>query len=538
MKRYLSLAVVVALGAASAFAADIYLQRNDFGYNSFDEDSITSITFNSSSAAGTFGSQVVNLANGTAVTTDLSTINAVVVPQTPAELWTGMTTLTWANNAFLKIDGNEPTFASAKAGSKYYISYTVPDANKVTQLQLLKNDGKWSNLLQCLGATSGNNFADLDGSGTFVMNLTADDAAEIVANGFIIKGDNLIITGVTRDLIPTFTQVYDVSLKPVVAALDSNIVNTSIYPTLAYSNGALLVNLGNDSIPVLVNAETGAPISALTPVRSFPYFGGAVTNDDAGNVLSCNYVAGDGSNFYIYKTTHESLPAQYLSYADALNLPLSPYLNVHGDVTKNATIIATCDGVYSDNFMRWTVTNGVPDAGTCVSLALPDQWLSRAGAKVVAYSQDPNDGVFVSYYQGGSYTLNDTIYYCDGTGAVAAKFAPASDGSAGNFNYTPIDARTFGGKTYLASFATCYFPNWGLGGTLRVFDVTDKAAITGNVDTTSALLYSVDAGVQAVDAGSGAGDVLMVPTDDGSALNIFYVDGAGLELGCVKMELK
>jgi hypothetical protein len=542
MKRYLSLAVVAALGAASAFAGNIfYLNRVDFGYNSFAEDSVNEISFVKDASGVGYTSQVVTLKNATTVTTQLANINAAVVPQNATDdngLWSGSTVITWANNQFLKIDGAEPAFADAVAGSKYVLHYTVSDATKGCQLQLLKNDNNWSNVLDCLGATSGNNFVDLDKSGTFTMTLTAADAAEIVANGFIVKGDNITLTGISKVAEakkPVFTPKFELSLKPVVAVIDSTIVNTAIYPTLAVAGNELVINLGTGAAPVRVDRTTGAVIGKMT--MGLAKASGAIANDDAGNILTCNYINGDGSVFRVYKTSSTtSVPQLFFTYTDALNLPLSPFMNIHGDITKDASIIATCDGLYSDNYMHWTVTNGVLNADTaCITLALPGQWNPRSygsNAKVVAMSADLNDGVFVSYYD------NDSIYYCGKDGAVLAKFSPASDGSAGNFNYAPLDARTFGGQKFLASFTPCFFPQWSLGGTLRVFDVSDASKITGNVDTTPSLLFSQDASVQTVAGGNGAGDVLMVPTADGSALDIYYVDGAGLTFGCVEMTIK
>jgi hypothetical protein len=194
MKKSILFSVLGAVAIASvAFAADnyFYYSRNDFNYNSYNDNKVTSIDF-AKNGEENLSVQYVRNADGTTDTIPMSATDAVIVAQNDSDLWQGNVACTWSNNHFIKIGGGEPAFANLKSGDIIEFAVSATESGTTPQMQFLKAD--WTTPLECV-AGSGNNYVDLpSGQTTYDIKLTAADAAYIIANGFNIKGNNVTFT--------------------------------------------------------------------------------------------------------------------------------------------------------------------------------------------------------------------------------------------------------------------------------------------------------------------------------------------------------
>ena len=132
---------------------------------------------------------------------------------------------------------------------------------------------------------------------------------------------------------------------------------------------------------------------------------------------------------------------------------------------------------------------------------------------------NPSDGWF-----GACYDPN-VLTWVKADGSAGAT-ASTSDGNSWGWNYNCFDSKRFNNATYLAGLVVSHFPHWGIGPRLYVYDITDPGTVSGDFESTSALVMS-NTGIdwfQAGGAGVAAGDVLVAPSADGFMLYIYYYD--------------
>jgi hypothetical protein len=359
--------------------------------------------------------------------------------------------------------------------------------------------------------------------------VTADNGTSknvyTVKKGIPSKIPNGIRTDSQRKLFQ-----YDISSLGVT---DGSKVN----PTLAVMGKYLVVDMGDGSAPIYLNKASGAKIGNIALGAADAT--GSVGADLAGNLLICNYCTSGKLN--IYKTNSPTTaPTPYISLDNAWGIPLGSHIHVQGSLDGNAIITVNVDGPYAQHFLRWTVTGGgAPqmagdEAGSpLVEISsAPGQWSTRPqDAKVVARSTNLADGYYYSYYD------NNNVFYCGNNNKTISYLTPLSDN--GNFNYEPIDTRAFNNCNYFVLYSVGWFPQWSTAGHLFFYDVSSAASFTGSVDGTGTqkLVYGFETPVNTTVAqGSGNGDVVMMPTQDGYMLDVYYIDGAGLVIGGVEFD--
>jgi uncharacterized lipoprotein YddW (UPF0748 family) len=501
--------------AALADTGMFYFQRNDFGYNSFCDTTVESITFSPKSADGSqtaesgYLSSTLTRSDGSTVTVDLSKIDAVVIPHDVNELWTGATSA-------VNVGAAEPAFADATEGVSYTVKYSVTDKSNVGKLYLYRADGSTS-----FDVVGQEGYISLPASSVCdTICISRRDAAAIKAEGFIVKGENVTLNGFYNisDKALTGFPAYSVSLASL-GVTDAS----AIHPSLAVTGGYLVVDYGDGSVPVYIDRASGNKVGEIALGDADAK--GSVASDDAGNILISNYSDG-ASTLKIYRTSSVTeAPTLYISYDNKLNLPVGSRIHVRGNLDGFAVITATCDGPYSQHYIRWTVNGGVLNThAQVIQVNSPSQWSGlSSNAKVVTVGGD----YFYSYYS------NDTLY----SDIAARKLSPQTD--AGNFNNAALDARAFSSSRYLALYSVPYFPEWSLQSHLYVYDVTDMTKFTGSVNSSAALMYNADVpSYNTASVGNaGRGDVTVSPSVDGSDLDVYYVDNSTMSLGCTRFRL-
>ena len=296
------------------------------------------------------------------------------------------------------------------------------------------------------------------------------------------------------------------------------------------------------------------PVSnlGLPPYNSVAYISMAVTGnflvvstgdgaDEAGNLLLCNHAEG-GETFTIWTSAYvNEAPVEFYSFTNTSDLPMGYKVKVIGDITGNAQIIATLEGIdgITSSSKFWSIK---VEEGNVVSTELVDAsasglvWGSAPVnvTSMCAASVNPADGWF-----GACYDPNVLTWVkADGT---AGSTASTGNGNSWGWNYNCFDSKQFNNATYLSGFIVSHFPAWGIGPRLYVYDITNPAAVSGDFESTGALVMSNTniAWYQTGDYSVAAGDVLIAPSVDGFMLYIYYYDHnsqviGGYSADCIK----
>ena len=306
----------------------------------------------------------------------------------------------------------------------------------------------------------------------------------------------------------------------------------AIHPTLACIGRHVILNLGDGSAPQYFKKATGTKLGTIYIGDAIPT--GAITSDNNGNMLICNY-AGSGSVLNIYKTNSVTVkPTLLISYNNQLGVGMGSRLHVQGDLAKDAIITATIDN--STNCIRWIVSNGVVGSPENILFSGVNAWGGQdSNAKVVARSANMADGCFFDYYNGGA----DKLYFANAWTNPIGLMANTS-GSAWGFNDGAIDTREFNNAKYFTLFEIGYWPSWGLPGHVYLYDASNPSSLSGDVASSGALKYSykvADLYGTVGFAGDGRfGDVLMTPSEDGYFLYIFYASNTHLSFGGLQID--
>lgn len=301
------------------------------------------------------------------------------------------------------------------------------------------------------------------------------------------------------------------------------------HPTLASVGNYVIIDPGDGSVPSYVSKITGLLGGKIAMGDADA--SGCVASDLNGNMLISNY-AQSGSTLKIYKTNSvTTAPALYITYANALGLPLGSRIHIQGSLDGDAVITATCDGPYSQHFLRWIVKDGVlvNSEPTLVKVGVAEQWGgTQSNSKVVACSTKVEDGYFLSYYS------KNYVYHCDGTTNAPTSYLAPNDATGGNYNYNSLDTREFNNMKYLALLTVSYF-TWS-NASLYLYDVSSFSNFSGTIDASKALIYEKDNLGASTENYNAAGDVLMIPSKDGYKLDIYYVDNNMVTLGGVEFD--
>ena len=313
--------------------------------------------------------------------------------------------------------------------------------------------------------------------------------------------------------------------------------NSVAYISMAVTGNFLVVSTG-DGAPIYLNKLTGVKAGNLNTGAATV---AGITSDEAGNLLLCNHAQG-GETFTIWTTAYvNEPPVEFYSFTNTSDLPMGYKVKVIGDITGNAQIIATLEGIdgITSSSKFWSIK---VEEGNVVSAELIDAsasglvWGSAPVnvTSMCAASVNPADGWF-----GACYDPNVLTWVkADGS---AGSTASTGDGNSWGWNYNCFDSKQFNNATYLSGFIVSHFPAWGIGPRLYVYDISNPASVSGDFETTGALVMSNTSisWYQTGDYSVAAGDVLMAPSADGFMLYIYYYDHnsqviGGYSADCIK----
>ena len=335
---------------------------------------------------------------------------------------------------------------------------------------------------------------------------------------------------------------YDVPVITSIAYVDGYVVlNHHDCPDDGFEDGAkytpIYVDGQNGSFGGLVN--TGD----LTEV-------GAVTNDEGGNMLMCNYLSADGGVLNIYRTssvtdapelfyTFENIAQNDLGETVALvSLPLGSQIKVCGDIDGDATIVMPFEGISgiteASQFLNINVVGG--DIVSCKVIQ----------AEGVAWGQAPlhSSGLVPTNAAGDNGWFLGQHYYngFDGLRWIRPDMQLGNilASNIGNNDWLIragcLDSKNFNGATYMAHFALHYFPGWAEQPSLWVYDIGDPATVAGKYQESSSIV-AYDSWVEHYGASTyqdtrSCGDVVMAPSADGLRLFIYCYDHYANVLCC------
>ena len=293
----------------------------------------------------------------------------------------------------------------------------------------------------------------------------------------------------------------------------------TVYPSLAYVGGNLVVCLGNGDTPVYLDGLTGVKAGEINigSVAS-----AAVTNDEGGNVIFTNH-AEPQETLEIYKTKSVTeAPVLFHSFVNETDVPVGYNVKVHGNIDTDAVIILTHEGIAgvteTSKYTRVVVSGGAVVSTETIDLAgLGLSWGAAPtnAAKVVPVSAKAEDGVMLCYY---SY---NTIVYVNGNGAIAATLPVLDEGISSNYNTNVMEAKTYNNASYAIHMVSSHFPMWGCGPHIRVFDISTPGSIK---DGMTVLENTAIEWYQTAAQGCAAADVIMAPSTDGFKGYIYYFD--------------
>ena len=134
---------------------------------------------------------------------------------------------------------------------------------------------------------------------------------------------------------------------------------TPVNSSLAYVGGYLVVSHGDGSAPIYIDGRNG---SKLGEIATGGLVVGAVTSDEAGNMLLCNHIDAAGT-FEIYRTKSVlEAPTLFYSYDSEVSLPLGAKIKVCGNIDSDARITVSYEGVEgitsASQFVEFTVQGG------------------------------------------------------------------------------------------------------------------------------------------------------------------------------------
>ena len=309
-----------------------------------------------------------------------------------------------------------------------------------------------------------------------------------------------------------------------VASLGMPAFDVEVGPTIAALHGKVVLCAGDGSTPIYINAMTGAKQGEIALGSAIP---GAVTNDEGEHLLICNH-AGSSETMNIYWTSSvKDTPKLLTSFTNTCDLALGSKIKCIGDVTKDALITITHEGVAgvttSSKFTAIEIKNGVVGTPQIIDLSASGYGWGSAPVNfttVVPRTKTLSDGVFLSYYEPSEFS-----HVAGDWATVTGRFP--SDTSGWGLNPNCLDSKAFNNQNYVALFVVSHFPAWGMGPQLYLYNVSNMDKFTGSDITDVACLELANPYVDWFQVGSFAiasGDVVIAPSADGYKLFIYYYD--------------
>ena len=311
------------------------------------------------------------------------------------------------------------------------------------------------------------------------------------------------------------------------------------YISLAGLGNDIIVGLGMGRTPFYLDAFSGAKKGTIA-------LGSAVadclTNDNAGHMVLANFALGGDTaqdvNIYVTSSVSE-VPTLLYTFTNPIPTPIGHRIKIMGDVTSDACIVFTSEGVVdttlSSEIVYLLVRGGVVTEVKTKSFAgFGLAWGSAPVnfATVVPCSEDPDkDGWFLDYYEANvdpgvaSETADQYIlHYIDG------KDKDHWVDLMGYWGVNPnsLDLKIFNGTPYLVLWAVSHFPVWDIRPRMRLYDASDPAELRR-------LLYKND--FETYEKGGrneptgASGDVVLVPSSDGYRMYLYYYDHHAQAIG-------
>lgn len=255
------------------------------------------------------------------------------------------------------------------------------------------------------------------------------------------------------------------------------------------------------------------------------YSATSMMNDEAGNIV----FAADGTSefkvYYIDSFEGGSEPVELISYSNGIGASKIGNIRVAGNVKEKAVVTATAAGIAASSLV-WAIeggvagqptsTTGIPGAGTL--------WVGYNGS-FAPVSSDVSDGVLAFGYW-GTYDL----YHSSDLKSYSMVYDP--NPQTGNENTNCVTTASFNKARYCAIGLGSHF-SYGAVPYFSVIDASTPSAMAG------ALLYTVPYDELKFSGFKGTGatsDVLIVPSEDGYYMDVYFVDGNYDVLTCYEFD--
>jgi hypothetical protein len=292
----------------------------------------------------------------------------------------------------------------------------------------------------------------------------------------------------------------------------------TVYSSLAYADGKLVISLGNGTTPIYCDPLTGLKLGEINA-------GGvdiaAITNDEGGNILVSTHAESKGT-VTLYKTKSvAAAPEQFHSFTNETDVPVGYNLKVNGNIDQDAVIILSHEGIdnmtATSKYTKIVITGGQVVSTETIDLSgLGLSWGSAPvhGAKIVPVSNKPETGVMLCYY-------SDNILHYVVDGEIKASRDLANDGATSNYNTNVMEAKSFNNAPYVIHLVSSHFPMWGIEPQLRIWDASDPKSIK---DAAPIIENHSTEWFQTGYQGCAAADVVMGTSADGFKVYIYYWD--------------
>ena len=294
--------------------------------------------------------------------------------------------------------------------------------------------------------------------------------------------------------------------------------NETVYSSLAYADGKLVISLANGTAPIYCDPLTGLKSGEMN-------VGGvdvaAITNDEGGNILVSTHAESQGT-VTLYKTKSVSAaPEQFHSFVNDSDVPVGYNLKVNGNIDQDAVIVLAHEGIdgvtATSKYTKIVITGGQVVSTETIDLSgLGLAWGSAPvhGAKVVPVSNKPESGVMLCYY-------SDNIIHYIVDGKITASRDLANDGVTSNYNTNVMEAKSFNNAPYVIHMVSSHFPMWGIEPQIRIWDASDPKAVK---DADPIIEHHSTEWFQTGYQGCAAADVIMGASADGFKVYIYYWD--------------
>lgn len=311
------------------------------------------------------------------------------------------------------------------------------------------------------------------------------------------------------------------------------------YVSLAGLGSKVVVCTGTGT-PVYLNCYTGkneGQVNLGSAVAD------AITNDDAGHMLICNFATGGTSaeKVNIYRTSSVTEePVLVCSFDNPASEPIGHRIKAVGDVCGDAVVVLTAEGIAGVTTTAKAVVLYIKGGNLIETKVLDFSSLGFAWsdapvgfATVVPASLTPDqDGWFVDWYEGNAdQAVADAdsnadayiLHYVDG------KFKDSHAALVGNWANNPncLDVKTFNGTRYMTLFVVSHFPQWGTSPRLYLYDITDPSSASVVMSNRDIAWFQKGTNAD----GGASGDVVMMPTPDGYRMYVYYYDHHAQAIG-------